>query len=72
MRNTRKAVNKERLCFTPKHLLQEIFSLRHVVIDVRLLDNSTPPVMENHHKHLKDGGALNGRYEYLLFIRPEE
>ena len=43
LRNTRKAVNKERLCFTPKHLLQEIFSLRHVVIDVRLLDNSTPP-----------------------------
>ena len=33
--NTQKAANEELHCFTPKDLLQKIFSLRHVEIYVR-------------------------------------
>ena len=33
--NTQKAANEEQHCFTPKDLLQKIFSLRHVEIYVR-------------------------------------
>ena len=35
LKNTRKARNEEQHCFTPKDLLQKIFSLRHVEIYVR-------------------------------------
>ena len=35
LKNTRKAGNEEQHCFTPKDLLQKIFSLRHVEIYVR-------------------------------------
>ena len=33
--NTQKAANEEQRCFSPKDLLQKIFSLRHVEIYVR-------------------------------------
>ena len=33
--NTQKAANEEQCCFSPKDLLQKIFSLRHVEIYVR-------------------------------------
>ena len=33
--NTQKSANEEQHCFTPKDLLQKIFSLRHVEIYVR-------------------------------------
>ena len=33
--NTQKAANEEQRCFSPRHLLQKIFSLRHVEIYVR-------------------------------------
>ena len=35
LKNTRKAENEEQHCFTPRDLLQKIFSLRHVEIYVR-------------------------------------
>ena len=35
VKNTRKAANEEQRCFSPKDLLQQIFSLRHVEICVR-------------------------------------
>ena len=35
VKNTRKAANEEQRCFSPKHLLQKIFRLRHVEIYVR-------------------------------------
>ena len=34
LKDTRKAGNEEQHCFTPKDLLQKIFSLRHVEIYV--------------------------------------
>ena len=35
LKNTRKAANEDQHCFTPKDLLQKIFSLRLVEIYVR-------------------------------------
>ena len=36
LKNTRKAANEEQHCFTPKDLLQKLFSLGHVEIYVGL------------------------------------